>query len=220
MVTGLDHFHYEMADRAIEAFFQQTYPNKHLIIVNDGDLSLKATHPKRITEIRPKKRMPLGKLRNIALRKVPKNAMWVQWDDDDWNHPLRIEKQYQDIRKRKLAGSCLARFYYYSFEKDSIGFNGSTMCPGTIMCRKKPDVKYPPERRVGEDAVFRTRYRKKYRLKSYENPRGLLYKFIHGKNVWAKSQGKGLEQGWRGEEEDLKILRYILNAKYFFVKDY
>jgi len=218
MITGLTPFHKELARRAIDSFFEQTYPNKHLIVVNDGSYSVASFYPGKITEVRLKKKRKLGALRNISLQQVPENAMWVQWDDDDWNHPNRIQEQYNAIMERGTNGCLMAKLLYYVFARNITLKNSSVKCPGTIMCRKKKDIQYPADLGVAEDVAYRDDYWKKHGLFSWDNPRHYLLKLSHEKNVWAKGFGKNKRKNkWRCEKPGEEYLREVLNKHYQFV---
>jgi glycosyltransferase involved in cell wall biosynthesis len=220
MITGLSPFHKELAHRAIDSFFAQTYPNKHLIVVNDGNYSVADFYPGQITEVRLHEKMKLGALRNVSLQEVPEDAMWVQWDDDDWNHPRRIEEQYNAIMRRGASGCLMAKLYYYVFARNLTMFNSSKKCPGTIMCRKKGEIRYPDNLGVAEDVAYRDDYWEKYKLFSWDNPRHYLLKLSHEKNVWAKGVGRHKRPGvWKGEKASKAYLREVLREHYLFVYD-
>lgn len=94
MITGKDDERIRWARKAVLNFREQSYPNKHLIIINHH-ASLKVIEKSSpyvqtlqddgIVEFQvPKsKGTLLGHLRNIALDLVPYNALWTTWDDDD-----------------------------------------------------------------------------------------------------------------------------------------
>lgn len=77
MITGKDAYHYSLAKLSICSFLEQTYPNKYLIIINDGSYSLKGFEKKNlIKEVRLEDKYPLGTLRNVGLQQIPENAVW------------------------------------------------------------------------------------------------------------------------------------------------
>src|SRR5690606_30534279 len=92
----------ELARRAIACFLAQTWPHRELVIVDDGDRSyddLVASYDDpRIRYVRlpssPSQR--LGALRN-ASQDLARGEYRVQWDDDEWYHPERIERQMRPI---------------------------------------------------------------------------------------------------------------------------
>jgi glycosyltransferase involved in cell wall biosynthesis len=87
-----------LARRAIQCYLQQTYPNKELIIIDDGQedyAPILADVPAgelRYIKLDPAPGQVLGTLRNRSLEEATGDFM-AQWDDDDWYHPERIERQ-------------------------------------------------------------------------------------------------------------------------------
>jgi len=79
---------------------QQTYPNKELIIIDDGQedyAPILADVPAgelRYIKLDPAPGQVLGTLRNRSLEEATGDFK-AQWDDDDWYHPERIERQAQ-----------------------------------------------------------------------------------------------------------------------------
>ena len=95
---------------AVRCYCRQTYPNRELIIVTDGTPQYRQAIDDYIgwlgrADIYPvymaESGQPLGVLRNIALD-VAKGTIVCQWDDDDLNHPERLERQFDAY---ELCGS-------------------------------------------------------------------------------------------------------------------
>ena len=106
MITGKDEQRFNFAKIAIKNFLIQSYKNKYLIIINEGNEKLinKYSHweQKHILEIiinRKINNLTLGDLRNISLQYVPPNAIWTTWDDDDWRHVDYITILYNELIK-------------------------------------------------------------------------------------------------------------------------
>jgi hypothetical protein len=103
MTTGKNDDRYKFVPISVMNFEQQTYPNKHLLIINHGDKSLKEVESDNITELRfNKTKMTLGDMRNYALNMIPVNAYWTIWDDDDWRHKRYIEMLYNAMKKNQV----------------------------------------------------------------------------------------------------------------------
>lgn len=88
MVTGKDDERIKYAKESVRNFLEQSYPVKHLIIVNHHPTLgvIDGRDADNITEITVDKvnlGLTLGDLRNISLSKVPQGAIWTTWDDDD-----------------------------------------------------------------------------------------------------------------------------------------
>lgn len=79
---------------AIDCFLAQTYPNKELIIIDDG--------PDRVSDLIPpggliryyhiQERRSVGEKRNIAINAAAGDYI-AHFDDDDWSHPSRLKEQ-------------------------------------------------------------------------------------------------------------------------------
>ena len=180
MITGKDPVRLPLAQMAVNSFAQQSYPNKKLVIVDDGgfefDLDgLDAEH------VRVERGMTLGELRNVSLDAVPDGAVWVQWDDDDWRDPTCIAEQYDQlgdagavVLKNQIQFLVRAGRSWVVTRKSGI--------EGTIMARKN-HVRYPPMKR-SEDSVFRDRMKRAVKWRVWDNPAWQYIRLIHGANTW------------------------------------
>lgn len=85
---------------AINYFLQQDYPNKELLIVDDGTDSIEDIVPvhEQIRYIRLLNKMTLGEKRNYCIRQS-KADLIMHWDDDDWMASYRISYQVQELLK-------------------------------------------------------------------------------------------------------------------------
>lgn len=182
MITGKDTYHEKLARCGVLSFLFQTYPNKHLIVINDGEYSLDC-NSEEITEVKLEKKYVLGALRNIGLQQVPEHALWIQWDDDDWRHPSLIEEQYNFLKAHDADLCSLKNQLQYAFRINSAWGVTRPWIEGTILCRKKNDVWYP-EKKLSEDTVFYDSYCKKYKSVVWNNPIYYYLRFIHGHNSW------------------------------------
>jgi glycosyltransferase involved in cell wall biosynthesis len=103
---------------------EQTYRPRELLIINDGEerVGLEADN---IREIRIEKvtERTLGDLRNLALELA--YGEWViQWDDDDWYAPDRIERQMRAMRPGVAV--FLGDIIHYSISRNSAFFRDFT----------------------------------------------------------------------------------------------
>lgn len=219
MITGKDEFHKELAIASIESFKRQTYPNKKLIIINDGGYSLNSYLDKRMTECRLYKKHKLGTLRNYALLLVPKNALWIQWDDDDYHHPLAMEAQYNILKEKGVDLVLLKNQVRYYFPKNHGHIasckNGHA---GTPLARKKT-VTYPQTAK-GEDYFFFKQFARNYSTYVWDNPAHLYLRFYHGHNTWGAghfSLSSREENTWLLPEKEQEFLSEVLQEHYFFL---
>ena len=181
MVTGLDSRRYPLARQAIRCFQAQTYPLKDLLIINHGDEDLAPPFADdRIRELRVVKHPDetIGDLRNIGLREA-KGDLILNWDDDDWYAPERMEVQAQaqrgkavvvlgnQLRYNMLSGSAYC-------ESAAHGISGTLLHPREIPFRYKSLVR-------GSDSEFFGRFRRQVVL---DNSPLLYLRFYHGMNLW------------------------------------
>ena len=152
MVT--DNNRLDLVRRSSRCFADQTYRNRELIVVNDSD-EIYQRQLRKVLEKIPNVRFvglksrkyKLARLRNIAVA-LSQGDVWVQWDDDDFCLPCRLEEQYRFLERRsELSGCCLsAQLHYYSNTNElyitdwhqygSAGVREYQCIPGTLMLRK------------------------------------------------------------------------------------
>ena len=93
MVTGKHACRRSFSQAAIRCFLEQTHPDKELVIINGGGPPLCSAHPEvREIVVPVGSDVTLGDLRNIGLEQA-RGDLIIQWDDDDWHHPRRMEFQ-------------------------------------------------------------------------------------------------------------------------------
>ena len=198
MVTGCDVLRKAFAEVAIKSFFEQSYPEKELVIVHSGE---QMYDQEGITEVIVEQGLSLGEMRNRALKVIPENAVWTVWDDDDWKHPKLLAEQYSFIVKEGLDGCILKGMTYWSARdrfvvhaaKHHLDYKVST-----IMCRNKKDITYPPLN-CGEDGAFFKAYGEKYKLKMWDNEPHYHLKIVHHHNtsgIYTHIQNFILQGGW------------------------
>ncbi len=186
MVTGKDDDHAGLARNSILSFLEQTYPNRRLVIVNDGGycFEIPGVPEGHIIQVNPDERRTLGELRNMSLERVPPDGLWVQWDDDDWHHPSLLAEQYGVLKEKDAEACFLKRQVKYAFSRNAGWLDGCDWgFAGTIMARRKEEVRYElPE--LGEDSLVQEIYQKRYRCCLWDNPPHYYLRFIHGYNSW------------------------------------
>jgi glycosyltransferase involved in cell wall biosynthesis len=176
--------------RAVLCFARQTYANRELVVVDDGEQDLadvlSALGDRVIYRKIPRSAdNVLGRLRNIALE-IATGAAIAQWDDDDWYHPDRLAKQMATLAQgydacclsgtlMHLNDGCFADHPYIGLLKDGV--------PGSIVHRRNGKIRYPEERR-GEDTLY---LRQWWIARYAQLPRadaGLFIRCFHGGNTW------------------------------------
>jgi GT2 family glycosyltransferase len=80
--------------QAIRYFLRQDYPNRELVIVDDGEQSIEHLVPAdpRIRFHRIPSGLTLGGKRNVCVE-ASRGDLILHWDDDDWFAPHRIRTQ-------------------------------------------------------------------------------------------------------------------------------
>ena len=157
MITGKSEGRNALAREAVRCFVEQTYRPRELLVLNEGEESL-GVEAENIREIRIERvaTRTLGDLRNLALEFA--SGDWViQWDDDDWYGPQRIEEQ---MAARRPGGAVLlGDIVHYSLCRQS-GFRTewSSGFPGSILHERSTGARYPSLPR-GEDVVFQNQFR-------------------------------------------------------------
>ena len=164
----------KLAQKSIECFLNQTYPNKELIIVSEGPKAFKdnlslflyeLNNPPNIKVIFLDGQFTLGAIRNISIKNAS-GDLYCQWDDDDFNHPKRLATQIGFMLKERAQASFLKDQLHYYWESKELYWekwnykNCPDRCswiPGTIIMRIDPRFSYPETGNVakaGEDVVL------------------------------------------------------------------
>lgn len=191
-----------LLSEAVVDFVRQTFPDRELLILHDGDDAVHARVSAIVAahagaSIRVERTPPgsrLGELRNIAMTRA--RGEWIcQWDDDDRFHPERLRLQWEHAQSEEAAVNYLVDQLHW-FGTDNILFwddwSGEpypmSVVQGTILARRDVMPPYPDIGR-GEDtlhahALFRAEASKAFRVSRL---RGMgwcyIYRF-HGGNVW------------------------------------
>lgn len=181
-----------IARRAVACFLEQTWGNRELVVVDDGNedyAALFAGIPAdRLLYHREPKRADatLGTLRNLSLD-LARGDMVAQWDDDDWYHPDRLTRQIAALDTRFDAcvlGATLMHLDAPEWrERPYVGYLKRGV-PGTILHRAASSVRYPAQRR-GEDTVFLDQWPGD-RLTILAAPE-LFLRAFHGGNTWERA---------------------------------
>jgi glycosyltransferase involved in cell wall biosynthesis len=181
-----------LARRAVACFHAQTWPNKELIVVDDGEedyapvlAPYQRDHRILYHRLPPDPNRTLGAARNISLD-LASGDYCAQWDDDEWYHPERIQNQMARI----AAGAEAVVLTYTLMHLDTPDFaahpyrahlRGGT--PGTVL-HKKSAVRYP-ELRKNEDAVYLARLAETARVAALDRSGSHLFiRCFHGDNTW------------------------------------
>lgn len=181
-----------IARRSIRCFAAQSWPNRELVIVDDGEQDyapLIAHLPPgraRIVKLPRDPETTLGHLRNRSLAEAG-GELIAQWDDDDWYHPDRLSVQAAALQGG--AGACLLRATLMHldapewFDHPYVG-GLKPGVPGSIVHRADARLHYPETRR-SEDTVFLDQWPRE-QIAIVDRPEMFLRAF-HGSNTWERA---------------------------------
>jgi glycosyltransferase involved in cell wall biosynthesis len=144
--------------RALESFARQSWPNRELVIVTDGEPRFRRTleryvealHLDSVKIVVPDDGdRPLGALRNMAMDHCSGEVV-CQWDDDDWSHPERLRLQVEYMLHGG-AGACVLSEHLQLFEDSQFlaWLDWSRITdhppahPGTLMMLRESRFRYP-----------------------------------------------------------------------------
>jgi glycosyltransferase involved in cell wall biosynthesis len=196
---------------AVGNFLRQDYPNKELIIVDDGsdEVSDLSKGHACVRYLRLGTKTSIGAKRNIACGEA-RGQLIAHWDDDDWYAPDRLRYQAAPILSGEadLTGlintfvlelpvgafwTVLPHLHRRMFVGDVHG--------GTLVYRRaifERGVRYPNSNLAEDAALLRQSLRLGQRLKQLANP-GVFVYVRHGRNAWREyAPGSFLDPaGWR-----------------------
>jgi len=185
--------------RSLLCFRKQTYPNRELVVVDDGadDLAdlLADLPPRDVRYVKLGKRAGnvLGRLRNISLEQAGGNLL-TAWDDDDWYHPRRLEIQAEALRgghRSCVLSSVLMHLDTPDFSRRPFHGRFRDGAPGSLLFPRDLSVRYPESAR-GEDTVFLRAWRGKgAQLKLDPRLDFLQVRCYHGRNTWDARHFRG-----------------------------
>jgi len=86
------------AGQSISYFLRQDYPQRELIVLDDGDEPIADLIPRddRVHYVRLPQRRPVGAKRNLACE-ISRGELIAHWDDDDWMAADRLSLQVNQL---------------------------------------------------------------------------------------------------------------------------
>jgi glycosyltransferase involved in cell wall biosynthesis len=195
----------DLALQAIHYFLRQDYPERELVIVDDGAEPLAVPADRRILYHRLPAPVSLGRKRNLGVEHS-RGEIIVHWDDDDWYAPDRISYQVQPVLdgEADVSGlraehfysvrgakfwSCTpqlhARMFYADVHGRSIAYRKSVWLRGV----RYPDVSLAEDARFLKEALAR-----RSRLARLPNRDKFVY-VRHPGNTWRFECGEFLQPG-------------------------
>ena len=226
MITGKHASRRDLAYAAVKSFHKQLYANKDLLIINDGDEPLFANElPLNVREIQVPKGLTLGALRNVGLREAEGDLI-MQWDDDDWSHPVRMGYQVKAWRRTPNNAILLRWQVRYSFVSDSATFWGWSTdhptvpgIPGTILHPNQPEYMYRELGRAEDDYFIEDHFTGRVTVLENSPAREQAHyyvRFYHGGNTWSEGHvmGKVKKGEWDINDATKTLLKKLLQFEY------
>ena len=176
--------------RAILAYQKQTYPNKELVVLDNGKepmASLLEGLPSdevRYLHIERTPDLYIGGLRNQALEMATGTYVIPQWDDDDWSHPERLTQQAAVLEEGHDA--CTLAGYLVHFDNPAyfahpfIGLLREGTC---LMHRRDSSIRYPNLQRTS-DTVYIKSWLGRPHAQLPLAAAHLYVRYFHGGNLW------------------------------------
>ncbi|MGH3524969.1 MAG: glycosyltransferase family A protein, partial [Mycobacterium sp.] len=196
----------KLAARAVECFLAQSYPNRELVIIDDGDSDelrrgIEAIgYPPIKLHSASDERRTLGELRNLAVEESAGRYV-CQWDDDDLSDPDRLTVQMSAIISLTVDACFLTREQLWWPARRILAVSTPRMWENTMVCAKEKVPRYRPLRR-GEDTVVAYHLWRCARAVMLDEPRLYTYVF-HGSNTFGESHFEqhfaAATQQWTGD---------------------
>ncbi len=214
--------------KAIEYFKLQTYSDKEFVLVSrarnpDYDEIIRLPSFSNLTinyfTHESADEITLGDLRNLSIKSALGEYFCI-WDDDDWHHCQRLEKQMDAILKDGKNGSILAYCILFDTTRNEAYLSHPLMPPATILCKKSiidDSIKYP-QLNLSEDLHFFRNLNRNNALKPIIYPALYIYNF-HGANSWNVDHFNALfRASQKLSTETSSIIKAIVKNEYSMEK--
>jgi glycosyltransferase involved in cell wall biosynthesis len=194
----------ELAKRSIRCFAEQTWANRELVIVTDGEPEFreallryaKEAGVERCRLVLADSGTPLGLLRNISIDAAAGDLV-CQWDDDDAYHPERLTVQAEALLREGARASFFTDHLQYLEEEQLLFWIDWTaggritdqrqFFPGSLMMFRDPRFRYPesgPYARRGEDSVLLAQLMRSVPIARISGMGHLYLYHYHGANTF------------------------------------
>ena len=203
-----------LAQKAVECFCRQTYPNRELVIVNDAphdglEQWVNSLNDPLIRYISlADEGKPLGELRNLSFRNA-RGEYFSQWDDDDMSHPDRLMVQMSSMFAMHADASFLHQQILWHPDRRRLGVSARTMLENTMLVKKDRIGKYQTVEK-GEDTPLCEELVRNSEVVLCNAPNLYIYLF-HGGNTWDEKHFEGIWKrrlvGYKGGEYDRALSR-------------
>jgi hypothetical protein len=175
----------EQARLSIACFARQTYPERELVVVDNGaDAAASARLAEIVREadgapapIRlisaPAGALSLGELRNLSVEHA-QGAYLATWDDDDLSDPLRLAVEFRALVQTGSQACALSRALVWCPKRRLLAARRVRFWENTMLCERGALPRYEPlarsEDRVAVDAIIASA-----RMAYIDHPRLYVY---------------------------------------------
>lgn len=181
----------DLLKRSIDCFRAQSYPNKELIIVKQGEDCLISNYLNMLKDddiyfiqLPSDPLFTLGDLRNFSIENCNGDYFCV-WDDDDWQHIDRLKIQVDFTLRSLHEVSAMTNLLAFNNVTKQTYFTSFRLWEGTLLCKREiflNGLKYPSLDR-SEDNGFLGLLLEHKRI--YPIVNSMLYVYVyHGRNTW------------------------------------
>ncbi|HVX99739.1 MAG TPA: glycosyltransferase [Pseudorhodoplanes sp.] len=193
---------FEQVKLAVHSFRVQTWPNKELVVIDqnhDGCLAawLQSLNDPSIRVYRmPGLREPLGMIRNRSIG-LAAGGLLCNWDDDDLQHPARLEIAATAMTAAKAALCLLDRQTIWGPIERRVAVTApDRVCTGSVLVTRSAGLWYVATS-LGEDIPAVGDLLRRFPAVMLDLPE-LYVRIVHGHNTCAPQY---LEGRWRTATE-------------------
>ncbi len=199
---------------ALNDFARQSYLNRELIVLHDGDANWDARCTAIADDIRartsciihihavsPGKR--LGELRNESVARAH-GTLLCQWDDDDRFHPDRLRAQVDALYASNAAACYLTQQLHRFADTDEIvvenwsgDYHPRNVVQGSALVRRDAMPEYPALSRSEDTALLHALVASGERIARVESMPWLYCYQYHGGNTFARKHHDAIAQAKR-----------------------
>jgi hypothetical protein len=177
---------FEQAKFAVTSFRRQTWPNRELVVLDQNrDMRLAewiwslADPAVRVVSL-PGASEPLGALRNLSIDMSSGDLICV-WDDDDLQHPLRLELAFAAMSAARVPACLLAREIMWVPGRRRVGLRRVRPFCNSLLTLRTTGLRYPPLTR-SEDVPAVHALLARHAAVALDLPQLYVY-IVHGANV-------------------------------------
>jgi len=198
----------ELARRALRCFQKQTYAQKELVVLDQGDDDrlqefIRQLGDERIVHHRvPGGTLKLGALRNLSVARASGDYL-AQWDDDDLSAPHRLELQVAVLLTLQADACLLQREYLWDPARRRLAISCARTWENSMLWTRDRLPPFP-ELDQGEDTAVVDQVVRQGRVALLDSP-GLYIYICHGGNIIARDSW---DAHWQAATESFREEAY------------